>query len=204
MKQQLLKKAELLFLRYGIRSVSMDDLAKELGVSKKTLYIHVENKTELVRQIFALRCDEEDNAIDEFKGKSDNAIAAMVDIAKFMIDRLRLMSPSFRYDLEKYYPTIFKELEDFHQTYVLEHTEENLLRGKTEGLYRENIDVTIISRLFMGMINNIGHDQLFPVHEFPLDGLLRHSFLYHLHGIISEKGRVILEEYLSKDNKEYL
>ena len=105
-KQQIITKSEELFMRYGIRSVSMDDIARELGISKKTLYQQVENKSDLIRQIFAERSMQERLAIEAMRQESDNAIEEVVEVARFMISRLRLLSPTSRYDLEKYYQDI--------------------------------------------------------------------------------------------------
>lgn len=204
MKQQIRQAAEKLFLRYGIRSVSMDDIARELGISKKTLYQQVDNKSVLVQEIIETRHAEEQAEIKVYKKNAATAVEEMVLVARYIVDRMRVLSPSFRYDLEKYYPIIHKKLETFHHTFYLKKIEENIKKGKKEGLYRKNIDERIIARLFMGMMSIISQDQFFPVHEFPLDDLVRRSFIYHMRGIISPQGRIVLTEYLGSEEEEKL
>lgn len=204
MKQQLIKKAETLFLRYGIRSISMDDIARELGMSKKTLYQHIENKENLIEHIFSIRYEEEREAMAKFLIEGQNAIEEMVLVAKYIIDRMRLISPSFKYDLEKYYPAIYKELDEFHWTFYLECTLANLKRGKKEGLYRANLNENIIAKIFIGISTIISTDQVFPTHDYPLDDLVSRAFLYHIHGIVSAKGLVELCQFLGEEEKEYL
>ena len=204
MKQQILKTAQELFFRYGIRSVSMDDIAREHGMSKKTLYEQVDNKEDLVKEIMT-NCFEEDVLVVEgFKKHAESAVEEMVLVARYIVDRMRLLSASYRYDLEKYYPLIHKEVHSQHMSYYVKKIQDNIILGKKEGLYRKNIDERIIARLFMGMTSIVSHDEFFPVHDFPLDDLVRRTFIYHMHGIISPRGRMVLSEYLGREEEEKL
>lgn len=200
-KQQLIDKAEELFMRYGIRSVSMDDLVRELGISKKTLYQFIDNKSDLVRDIFVSRIERERNAIQQIRQQSASAIEGLVTVAQFVIKQLRLISPSLRYDLEKYYQPVHKEMEQLHFGFFLTFVEENLTRGIKEGLYRDSIDIPITARLFLGMALQLGHDDLFPVNEFPLEKLFRELFNYHLHSVVSQQGLLEFNALLKQVDK---
>lgn len=193
MKQQLIKKAENLFLRYGIRSVSMDDIARELGVSKKTLYLHIENKTDLVEQVFDGRFGEEKEVLEYLEQQDYSAIEGLMRFVKYMIDRLRIMSPSFRYDLEKYYPSVYNKMTNCHASFFLDHMITNIIKGKEEGLYRTDVDEQVVARFFMVMGDAMGHDELFPIKDYPLGELVAKLFEYHLYGVVSPKG---LKEFL--------
>ncbi|MEM1214862.1 MAG: TetR/AcrR family transcriptional regulator [Bacteroidota bacterium] len=199
MQNNLLKKVEQLFWRYGIRSVSMDDVARELGISKKTLYQQVENKTDLLTQVLAQHVTEEQAAIADIKESASSAINELISISRYAITRLRNISASFRYDIEKYYPeqhTTFDQLQnDFFQALV----QENMIRGKAEGLYRANIDEVVIAKFFGSMAKNIGMNTYFPIKQFALEHVVTQLVHYHINGIASAKGQELLCEYLDEE-----
>ena len=204
LKEQLIEKSEELFMRYGIRSVSMDDIARELGVSKKTLYQQVENKSDLIRQIFLTRSIEEREEIHRMRQASRDAIEELVLVAKFMISRLRLISPTSRYDLEKYYQEIHQELNRLHMTFFVQFIQENLRRGIEEGLYRTNIEEEVVAKLFVSMAIKLGHNEYFAVMEYKLENLVQQLFLYHIHGVASERGMETVVNYLGRGEAESL
>ena len=115
LKQRILHRAEDLFLRYGIKSVTMDDIARELGISKKTLYQFVENKTDLIQQIFRQKIEGEIKLIAEIRATAQDAIDEMMKIARHAIDELRKLTPTIVYDLQKYYHGTWKMMESLHQ-----------------------------------------------------------------------------------------
>lgn len=201
-KQQLLGKAEELFMRYGIRSVSMDDIVRELGASKKTLYQIVENKSDLVREIFVARAARDRQVIEQLRLQNGSAIERLATVARFMIQQLRMISPALRYDLEKYYQPLHQEMEQLHFRFFLTFVEENLELGIKQGLYRANLDAPITARLFLGMANQIGHHDLFPVETFSLDMLVRELFNYHLHSVVSPQGLLELNALLANMYKD--
>ena len=104
--ETLLKSSMELFLRYGIKNVSMDDIAKLLGISKKTIYAHVENKKDLVLAAVRIFIKEEHTIITSLSEKSINAIDEMVALSKQTIELVKIMKPTLTYDLKKYYSEI--------------------------------------------------------------------------------------------------
>lgn len=191
-------------MRYGIRSVSMDDIARELGISKKTLYQQVDNKSALLRDIFVCRTQEDLTAITAMRTEASNAIDEMVGVVRFMIERLRLISPNLRFDLEKYYADIHNELDELHETFFEVFIRENLSRGISEGIYRPRIQVEIVAKLFVVMANRMGRNEVFDVHKYTLDQLVEQLFIYHLHGVISERGVAVMREYLGQEEEEHI
>ncbi len=189
-------------MRYGIRSVSMDDIARELGVSKKTLYQQVENKSDLIRQIFVERSLVERHEIEVMRKKSANAIEEMVEVARFMISRLSKVSPTSRYDLEKYYQDVHRELDHLHMTFFTHFIQENLTRGIEEGLYRRSTKVALVAKFFVGMATRLAHNEYFSVKEHRLVDLVSQLFVYHIHGVASEKGMQVGPEYLGDEDEE--
>lgn len=191
-------------MRYGIRSVSMDDIARELGISKKTLYQQVENKSDLIRQVFVERSSEEREVIEEMRQQSENAIEELVVVARFMISKLRLISPTSRYDLEKYYQDVYRELDQLHMTFFTHFIQENLKQGIKEGLYRKNVEVGVVAKLFVGMATRLAHNDYFAVKDYSLEDLVSQLFFYHIHGVASEDGMRIVRKYLGKEDEEQL
>ena len=113
-RESLIESSKDLFLRYGIKSVSMDDIASILGISKKTIYTHVENKSELVESAISAIISEEQTIVEGIVKSADNAIDEITEIASYVIKMLRKMQPSLLYDLRKYHNKAWKILEKDH------------------------------------------------------------------------------------------
>ena len=120
-KEKILKKSEELFLRYGLKSVTMDDLANQLGMSKKTLYQFVKNKSDLIEQVIELHISDEKAFMKDTREKSKDAVEEMIIVARHYIQELKKLSPTLIYDLKKYYQHLWlliEQLESDH-TYNL-------------------------------------------------------------------------------------
>lgn len=199
MEQHILTKAEDLFLKYGTKSVSMDDISRKLGISKKTIYQYVDTKKNLVHRIVENHIENEKIDIDKINEEAKNAIEATLQMAKYIIQHLKKIGPSIVYDLQKYHKSSWNTIEEFHQTYVKNCIETNLTRGIKEGYYRKEIDVDIISKLYVGKTLFVSDEDAFPSKEYSKDRVFKEFILYHLHGVVSDKGL----EYL-KNNEQFL
>jgi len=193
-KQQILEKAEELYLKIGIKSVSMDDLARRLGISKKTLYQYVENKNDLVSQIIGCHINEEKEAVTEILNNSDNAIDEMLKVAKYVLTQLRKLSPTAVYDLKKYYRNCWEIIEKHNQFFVYNHIKHNIERGQREEIYREDVNADIIAKLYVSQNFLIVDEDLFPLREYDRDKLFSQFIMYHIRGIACPKGLEILDE----------
>jgi len=197
-RQQFLSQAEGMFMKYGIKSVSMDDIARKLGMSKKTLYQFIDNKADLITKIFYQHTVEEKKVIDEVQKTSPDAVQELISIAHYIFEQLRTISPQFIYDLQKYYTEIWKQMEGLHQQFTYQVIKSNLERGIKEGLYRKNINPSIVAKLYIGKSILIVDDELFPLKEYRPEHLYKELISYHIHGVASEKGLNLLAKY-SKD-----
>lgn len=188
-----------LFKRLGIKSVSMDDIAREVGMSKKTLYQLVENKEDLImkvvesdfecdKKMFARHAQQASDAIDEFLRNS-----------RYFIREMRAISPSTMYDLQKYYPMIWREMFQNHHLQFQRDLMRNLERGMEEGLYRDGVDPQVVATLYSGMMGMVIDRQAFPNHDRPLSEIIRQMTEYHFNGIVNQFGRERLERYLSTE-----
>jgi TetR/AcrR family transcriptional regulator, cholesterol catabolism regulator len=195
-KKNIIKRSEHLFLRYGFRSVTMDDIARELGMSKKTLYQHFENKTEIIEQMSALHFLEEKAAIARIHTEATDAIDEMLQIARHVIYEVSKMSATAIFDMQKYYRHIWESWDVFKQDFVLKQIKSNIERGITEGIYRSDVSPDIIARLYISKSDCVVDEQNFPHEQFPKSHLFRTYIIYHLRGIVSPKGAALLDERL--------
>ncbi len=198
-KQQILLEATDLFMRYGLKSVSMDDIARKLGISKKTLYQYVENKSELIEQIFSLKFEEDTQEMQAIRDNAKDAIEEVLKIASHVIQYLRTISPTTVYDLQKYYVNTWRQFETQHKRYFFTLMRENLARGIKQGLYRTDMDTEIIAKLCVGKTSLLVDEDVFPMQQFNPTDLYREHMIYHIYGIASPKGRAILERHLQDE-----
>ena len=199
MKTEILNKATDLFLNLGFKSVTMDDLAHEMGISKKTIYSHFENKTQLVEEATMRLFWEISNGIDEIVALKKNPIEELYEIKKFVMSRLKDEKASPQYQLQKYYPKLFESLKDKEFCVMQECVVDNVKRGMDIGIYRENLDVQFVARIYFSGAVSLGDLDLFPNTMFTKPELEDYYLEYHLRGIVTPKGRKILNEIINSN-----
>ncbi len=191
----LIEKARDLYYRYGIRSVTMSDIARQLGVSKKTLYQEVSSKEELVQKVFELDLREERDQMVHLQSNSKDAIEQMVQTTIFIMKRMRKVSPVTHYDLQKYYGPLWSDLESEQLKFIYEILKKNIQWGKSTGLYRENIDAEIIARFFIHKASMAVNEVYFPLETYQRDDLLMQLISYHVNGITTPEGVKLWKSY---------
>jgi AcrR family transcriptional regulator len=201
-KQQIIGQAHTLFMRYGIKSVTMDDIARELGISKKTLYQYVDNKADLIQQIFLTKIEQEKKDMAIIREESVDAIEEIMKIARYVIRELRQLSPTTVYDLQKYYLSTWKAMEALHQRHVYSLIRENIDRGMAQGLYRQDINPDIIAKLYVAKTSLVADEELFPLGQYNIEELFKEYILYHMHGIAAPKGLQLLKAYMENEEKQ--
>jgi AcrR family transcriptional regulator len=202
-EQQILAGAVVLFSRLGLRSVTMDDLARELGISKKTLYKYYRNKADLVDKGAELVIDH----IKEFCGqicpKEENPIDELFILDEGMRNFNKMQHQGVQFQLRKYYPNTFFKIKEAQRKNFMEVTTQNLVKGIEQGWYRNDFDVEIIANLHYSRILMIMDEHYFPVSEFDWEKLTREALIYHIRGIASAKGLEYLEnKYSQKSNEQ--
>jgi len=197
----ILEESSKLFIRYGIRSMSIDDVARQLGISKKTLYQYFADKKELVQSVMKYHMDQTNNSFHGMKETPGNAIDILLRVSQILIEQMGQMNPSVTYDLSKYYPEAFKTLMDYKRGQVLDHIERNLQQGIKEGLYRKDMNTRVIAYFYL-----IRMDQFMSME--PDDEKMKNTssaeiltelFIYHVRGIVNPKGLEYLESKLVKE-----
>lgn len=198
-KTKLIQTAEALFMRYGLKSVSMDDIARSMGVSKKTLYQLIENKEALITEVMIANREKDMQMIMEAVNASSDAIDEFLRISRNFIREMREVSPTTLYDLKKYYGSIWEEQMEGHiDTFIL-CIGTNLYRGVEEGLYRDDMLPDVIARIYAQTVLAITDTSIFPAKDLPLDQIIRQHALYHLNGVVNEQGKKQLAALLAKE-----
>ena len=186
--KRVLLHAHDLFMQYGLKSVSMDDIASKLGISKKTIYLYFEDKEQLVAEVVKYITQNNQDVCDADSANSEDAIheifLAMIQMSKLF----QTMNPSILFDLHKYYPKAFNHFLVHKNEYIYNKIKNNLIKGINENLYRDDLDLEIITKLRVECIvmpfsaefqNNIKVD---------LVRISQEITIHFLHGIVSAKG----------------
>ena len=194
LKDTLFSAAFELFLKYGIKSVSMDDISRKLGISKKTIYTYVANKESLISHIVEKHIASDEKEIVKIVTKSVDAIDEMVNISQHVITFLGDMTPSLVFDLKKYHPELWDKIEKQHFQFIENTIHQNLLRGQKEGLYRSNFDPKIVSKLYVVKSNCVVDADNFPIATYNRVTLFKQLVSYHIHGIVSPTGFQLFQQ----------
>lgn len=188
-----------LFRQYGVRSVSMDDIARALGMSKKTLYQFVSNKSELVEQIMQYSLKREEALLDEVMEQDTNAIDALLEMSQLINEEMELFTPAVTFDLQKYYPEPFRKHIEQSKKFAYDAVFKNLQQGIRQGLYREEINPEVVATLYINKIEDM-HDPDFCIkNDITFEMIFETMFENHVRGIANQKGI----EYFEKRKKEY-
>lgn len=191
--ENILNGSENLFMKYGIKSITMDEIARELGISKKTLYQHVDNKADLVSKVIKSHFEGEKQFMTEIAEKSDNSVDEMIQIFRHVAQHLRRVSPTVVFDLQRYYPEAWKVQTEFKNQYIHNCISQNIERGIREGFYRKGVNIDIISKFYIHTIEVFTDPEIFPVGEYTFVEIYSQFIQYHLNGLLTDKGRVIFE-----------
>lgn len=189
MRQEIINTAVERFLRLGIRSVSMDDISNDMGISKKTLYQLIATKEQLVDEAITDFIAREESVISHLKEFSTDALHEMTQIAQHIVEIFGQIRPILINDLQKYYKKTWNKVRQMQNAFVKDQIRENLKRGIKEGVYRKDIDPDIISSLYVEKSWSLTNNTVFSPSEYDRDKLVKQHMLYHIHGILSDLGR---------------
>lgn len=198
MKETILQKANEMYLKLGYKSVTMDDIAAELGISKKTIYQHYSNKNELVEASTLYLFEKISGGIDQICELGHNSIDEIFLIRTFLMKHLNNESTSPFYQLQKFFPKTFaclrtKQFEKTHGCMM-----ENIRKGIREGLFRDDIDVDFTSRIYFTGLTGVKDTDIFPSTSYEINAVNKQFIEYHIRSIATEKGLKILKTALEK------
>jgi len=187
--------AEELYMSLGIRSVSMDDIATSLGISKKTIYKYFKDKADLISQVAVKMLAEDESCFQSIEQESQDPIDEMHRFLDHARESITRMHPSIVFDIKKFYPKTWEAIEGFHDNSIKARFANNLVQGVTDGLYRQDIKADILSKLLYHEFEFTFDPRFFNLTEYkPIEvynELLKHFFM----GILTEKGKKLYDQY---------
>lgn len=195
--KKIVEESVQLFLKFGIRSVTMDDVSRELGISKKTLYKYVSNKTELVEQGVKMTFGKIMEDMHEIASNTENAIDELFKIDEYFDNMMRTQHPAMMYQLRKYHAETFNWLEGSKVDFILNTTRNNLKRGTDQGYYREDINQDYISYIYLAHAI-VMESEIIPESICESSDFHREHVIYHVRGIGTPKGLKYLQQKLNE------
>ena len=193
--ERIILGGEELFLKAGIKSVTMDDIAKHLGMSKKTIYQFFKDKNELVIALVQKKLKEDEDLMGDIVSKSTNVIEGMINMMKCSEDIFARINPIVIHDMQKYHPDAWKQFQNFKSGVIVQTLEELLKKGIEQGYIRHDIDVKVIARMRMIQVEMGFNTTFFPHSEFNV-WKVQQQFLEHFnYGVCTLEGYKLLDEY---------
>ena len=196
LQERILHKGDELFRRHGIRSITMDDIAKHLGVSKKTIYQHYPDKDELVLAVTKHNINRHCVVMEQCTGlASPDAIGEMYSVNQNMGEMIRSFNPIMFYDLQKYHPKAWFEFRTFRNEFIKVKIVENMDRGIREGIYRNDFDINILARMRLEQVDMTFNYEIYPPSDFLFIDVMQTLTQHFLHGLVNEKGLALINHY---------
>ena len=193
--ERIILGGEELFLKAGIKSVTMDDIAKHLGMSKKTIYQFFKDKNELVIALVQKKLKEDEDQMGDIVSKSGNVIEGMINMMKCSEEIFSRINPIVIHDMQKYHPDAWKQFQNFKSGVIVQTLEELLKKGIEQGYIRPDIDVKVIARMRMIQVEMGFNTAIFPHSEFNV-WKVQQQFLEHFnYGVCTLEGYKLLDEY---------
>jgi len=198
-KETIVNTAHDLFLRYGFKHITMDHIAQEIGISKKTIYQFFKDKKELVYVATKHSFAEEAQMIEEVTKNSTNAVHELFMVSQHLREKMSKMHPFILLDLKRYYRNawnLFKECkEDIFQSQIYKL----LVRGIAEGNFRKDIDPKVLTAMRMSQVEMVFDQDVFPADEFDFRTVQFQLLDHFIHGILTDKGRKVYNEYIQNN-----
>ena len=197
--QNILERILGLYRKYGIKSVTMDDAAAELGISKKTLYQYFSDKDDLVSKTIEYEASKRIREFDEIQDKNQDAIAELLEVSHCLNLIIQEYSPVIEHDLKKYYPAHYNRIQELRRVNMYESVIRNIRKGKEEGIFRSDLNEEIISKIYVSRIMCMHENPFFTTGELTSSRVFFEILFYHIRGIANDKGLQLLDQYLKQD-----
>ncbi|MBO9565949.1 MAG: TetR/AcrR family transcriptional regulator [Niastella sp.] len=201
-KERIRQKADELFMKYGIRSVSMDDIANALGMSKKTIYQYFVDKDELVNSVVEFDINSMQNDCLALVKDAHDAVQEIFFTIDRLLEQFRNMNPMLIYDLEKFHFRGYQKFMDHKNKFLLQVIRKNMERGLAEGLYRDDINIEIISKFRLDSMMVAFNIDLFPPTKYSLADVSKEIIEHYVYGLASLKGYKLIVKYKEERLKQ--
>lgn len=195
-KEKILKGADELFKKYGIRSISMDDIAHHLSMSKKTIYQIFSEKDELVLEVIKIRLFQLRSVMNELNDDSKEPVGNLCRLYRALTNAFEEMHDTMIFDIHKYHPKVWEVVVDFKMS-LKNILTDNLKRGVIEGFFREDIDSDVSAIFSLEMVKMVYDEKFYPHSTYTPAQLHKTLFEQFIYGIVSEKGKKLYKKYKS-------
>lgn len=195
MEERILLKARDLMLQTGLRQVTMDDLAQELGMSKKTIYQYYKDKDDLVKAVVNLELKNHEVSCEACETKAENAIHEMFLVMENMKAMTQTMNPNAMMELEKHFPTAFEIIKNHKEEFLFSLIKQNLIKGIAEGCYRSDLDIDIVSKFRLETLFIPFNLRLFPLNKFNSTEVHTQLMEHFVYGLMTIKGHELMDQY---------
>lgn len=195
-REFIIQEADKLFCQFGFKSVTMDDIAKHLGMSKKTIYSHFGDKNDLVNTVMSGKLNGQVCQIDDHVNTSENAVHEVFFAVTNIKTVLSDMNPVLFYDLHKYHPEAWLRFREFRENKLFHTIQRNLIRGIKEGYYREDIKIDILTQMRLEQIDLLFSDSSAYTHNrYSIAQVIAELTEHFLYGICTLKGHKLVNKY---------
>jgi TetR/AcrR family transcriptional regulator, cholesterol catabolism regulator len=197
-RQKIIEEGAMMFRTYGIRAVTMDMLASQLGISKRTIYEVFSDKDELLKGVLKWMVEKQREVMSRIFSESENVIEAIFKMIDLMMDHFKKMSPAFQMDMKRIHRNIQQNREEQIDLPYFSNNSEILKRGIKEGVFRDDIDVEITNKCMLEVARMSNDKDVFPPDDFANKDVVRNFYINYLRGISTRKGLDLIDFYEKK------
>jgi TetR/AcrR family transcriptional regulator, cholesterol catabolism regulator len=197
-RQKIIEEGATMFRTYGIRAVTMDMLAANMGISKRTIYEVFSDKDELLKGVLKWMLVKQRELMTKIFSESENVIEAIFKMIDLMTDHFQRMSPAFQMDMQRLHRDVQKNREELIDLPYLSNNSEILNRGIKEGVFRDDIDVEITNKCMLEVARMSNDKNVFPPDDFANKDVIRNFYINYLRGISTRKGLDLINFYEKK------
>ena len=198
MKERILTEAERLFWKFGVRSVTMEEIAKQLGISKKTIYQHFSDKEQILYQVIQHKTSRNQSEMECMVIDTANPVEEILNVLNMMQKNADQISPNLLMDIKRYYPQAFSLFRQYKEGQIMRSILENIQKGILEGLYRAEINPAILARLRVEQIELAFNHDLFPSDQYSMHDVQAELIHHFVRGMLTEKGFEVYNQYVNK------
>ena len=201
-KERILAKAADLFLRYGIRSITMDEIATQLGISKKTIYQFFTDKDDMVSAVIDVEIRKNEFECNLSRDQAENAVHQIFLALESLEEMLKYTNPLMLYDLEKHHPQSYRKLKEYKYQFLYQMIAANIQWGMDEEIYRPDLQKDIVAKSRIEQAFLVFNPDVFPHTKYKISEVNNELAMLFLHAITTANGKKLIEKYTMERNKK--
>ncbi|MFC0185061.1 DNA-binding transcriptional regulator, AcrR family [Pseudarcicella hirudinis] len=201
-KERIIKKSKELFFRYGVKSVTMDDIAHDLGISKKTIYQNFNDKDEIVYQVMLMELEDDKCQYMHLSEVTKNVIEKLIKMSDLLRLHIANMNPCTVFDIKRYYPRSWDLFRKHKKDFILEQITNELREGIAEGLIRSEINLDVLALLRLEQVELAFNDEIFPPEKFNILDIQLEFLDHFTRGVMTEEGLKIYNQYKNQQKHD--